>query len=138
MLENKCKAPVPGGCSLTFDNELAPYLITSVTRDLIIIDSQPPSMYGYSCDKNDIKVEMYHMYLEEYNNGEKEYFDGINKMLTVDDIRKNGELVTKDFKQSPYRRMFSAYWGIGKFLPLLLHTAIKVQRMCPLFHMAVI
>lgn len=72
-----------------------------------------------SCDENKIDVETYQMFLKQDAKHEEGYFSGLISMLSVDDIKKNGKLVTNGYKQSPYRRLFSAYWGTGEVFAII-------------------
>ncbi|KAJ8913338.1 hypothetical protein NQ315_013309 [Exocentrus adspersus] len=111
--------PVPGGCNLSFANMVAPYQIVSYTDDYIAIDSQPPSAYGISCDNNTIQVEMYHLFLNENDNNINTYFEGIDKMLTVDNIRSYGRKVPSNSENFFYHRLFSSYRGTGEVFAIV-------------------
>ncbi|KAG5879208.1 hypothetical protein JTB14_004098 [Gonioctena quinquepunctata] len=106
--------PVPGGCNLTFDTMLAPYQVASYNDEFITVESQPPSVYGISCDDNDVQVDMYHLYLPEFRKGNETYFDGIEKMLTVEDILEFGTKVPDIEGYFKFRRLYSSYRGIGE------------------------
>lgn len=88
-------APIPGGCNLTFKTEIAPYQIVKLLEDMIRVDAQAPSTPHKICEQAHIHVEFYHLYLKEHYLSEDNYFDGIDKMLTVESIRTYGRKVIK-------------------------------------------
>lgn len=111
--------PIPGGCNLSFSNMVAPYQIVSSNEEYITVDTQPPSAYGVSCDDNKIHVEMYQLFLGEYDKNENNYFAGITSMLTVDNIRANGRKVPSGEAYFLYHRLFSSYRGTGEVFAIL-------------------
>lgn len=87
-------APVPGGCNLTFKTEIAPYqLVKLLNDDIIRVDAQAPSIQGGPCELARPSLEFYHLYLKEPNYLEENYFDGLEKMMTVNAIRAYGNKV---------------------------------------------
>lgn len=86
-------APIPGGCNLTFQTEVAPYQLVKLLDDMIRVDAQAPSVSGSLCELAHTTVEFYHLYLKERDYAEDNYFDGVEKMLTVDAIRAYGNKV---------------------------------------------
>lgn len=60
---------------------------------MIIVDAQAPSIPGSLCERSNPTIEFYHLYLTEQDFGKTNYFDGIEKMLTVDSIRAYGNKV---------------------------------------------
>ncbi|KAH0809332.1 hypothetical protein MTP99_011906 [Tenebrio molitor] len=113
------KDPIPGGCNLTFDTEYAPYQLVSNTDDLIIVQSQPPSAFDSSCDKNKIQVDMYHLFLHESSYDQSGYFDAVENMLTVDSIKSRGYKVTTVDGYYKYRKLYSAYRGVGQVFAIV-------------------
>lgn len=79
-----------------------------------MVQNQPPSAYGVSCDVNKIQVDMYHMYLPEYDNNNETYFHGIKQMMTVESIRKNGRKVRELEGYFKYGRFYSNYRATGE------------------------
>ncbi|XP_061932242.1 transmembrane 7 superfamily member 3 isoform X2 [Apis cerana] len=111
------KAPVPGGCNMEFDTEIAPYARMRTRDAMVIVDVQPASLpfnsMPWTCEKEPVEVEMYQMYLPEQDLTAETYFTGIVNMLTVEDIKKNGVKAMASIVSSPMRRIFSAYFGVG-------------------------
>lgn len=111
--------PVPGGCNLSFPTEYAPYQLVSYTDELIIVQSQPPSMLNSNCDKNGIQVEMYHLYLHENNYDSYYYFWAIESMLTVDLIRAKGVKIPTVEGYFKYRKLYATYRGVGQVFAIV-------------------
>lgn len=110
------KAPVPGGCNMEFDHVIAPYMKVQLHDAVVIVDTQPSSVAFNdkpNCDKNPVEHEMYQMYLSEWDFSPESYFQGIISMLTVRDIMDNGYQVSYQKINSPMRRIYSRYTGIG-------------------------
>lgn len=91
--------PIPGGCNMEFSVEIAPYLITSFTESVIIVDSQPASApvprdrAPVVCESQQVHHEMYHMFLTERDFTCDSYFGALLKMMTVQDVQSNGKKV---------------------------------------------
>lgn len=99
---------------------VAPYQVVSSNEEYITVESQPPSAYGVSCDDNKkIHLEMYHLFLGEYDKSVNAYFEGITKMLTVENIRVNGRKVPSNEGYFLYHRLFSSYRGTGEVFAIL-------------------
>ncbi|KAJ8937940.1 hypothetical protein NQ318_005556 [Aromia moschata] len=111
--------PIPGGCNLSFNNNIAPYQIVSYNYDYIEVESQPPSALGTSCPEDKIEVDMYHLFLKEYDNTVQTYFDGIEKMLTAESIKFHGRKVRADSGYYKYRRIYSSYRGTGEIFAVV-------------------
>ncbi|KOX71229.1 Transmembrane 7 superfamily member 3 [Melipona quadrifasciata] len=111
------RSPVPGGCNMEFNTEIAPYTMVQTDDTMITVDVQPASMpfnnVRHSCEKDVVPVEMYHMFLTGWDFSVDSYFAAIISMLTVTDIMENGMQVTSSTVFSPMRRVFSAYTGFG-------------------------
>ncbi|KAK9296704.1 hypothetical protein QLX08_009376 [Tetragonisca angustula] len=111
------KSPVPGGCNMEFNTEIAPYAMVQTDDTMIIVDVQPASAPFNSvrpnCEKNVVTVEMYHRFLSSWDFSLDSYFSTIINMLTVTDIKENGVEVTSSSVFSPMRRVFNAYTGVG-------------------------
>ncbi|KAG7204770.1 hypothetical protein KM043_005179 [Ampulex compressa] len=121
-------APVPGGCNMEFDTEIAPYKKLLVRDEMIIVDTQPASVpvddgREPNCEKNPVKLEMYRMYLPEQDFSPDVYFEAIGSMLTVEDVRRNGHQIPSPIVSSPMRYVFSAYKGIGS-----IYVAVATYR----------
>lgn len=86
-------APIPGGCNLSFKTELAPYQLVKLLNEMVMVDSQAPSIPGILCERAHANIEFYHLYLDEHDPDKEKYFDGVTKMLTVDAIRTYGNKV---------------------------------------------
>ncbi|KAK1121870.1 hypothetical protein K0M31_010180 [Melipona bicolor] len=111
------RSPIPGGCNMEFNTEIAPYTMVQTGDAMITVDVQPASVpfnsVQPSCEKDVVPVEMYHMFLTGWDFSVDSYFTAIISMLTVMDIEENGMQVTSSNVFSPMRRVFSAYTGIG-------------------------
>lgn len=96
--------PIPGGCNMTFKTEIAPYQLIKLFDDLIRVDMQAPSLSGVLCELFKIRVDFYHLYLGEKDYSKDGYFEGIAKMLTVENIVKYGRQVNSNilFKKLEY------------------------------------
>ena len=84
---------------MEFSVEIAPYLITTFTESVILVDSQPASAPvprnkpPPPCESQPVKHDMYHMFLPERDFSSETYFDTLLKMMTVQDIQLNGKKV---------------------------------------------
>lgn len=78
---------------MTLNIEIAPYQNIKVFDDLIRVDVQAASLPGLLCELSKIRLTFYHLYLNKNNYSKDAYFNGIESMLTVDDIVKNGNMV---------------------------------------------
>ena len=87
---------------MEFNTEIAPYARVQAGDTMIIVDVQPASLpfnnVRPNCEKNTVEVEMYQMFLTGWDFGVDSYFAAIISMLTVTDIKENGEKVLKDFQ----------------------------------------
>lgn len=84
---------------MEFDIEVSPYQKLLLTNSTVIIDSQPASVslingLKLPCEKNLITYEAYRLYTDESDFSNETYFSTIIKMLTVDNIVKNGDKVS--------------------------------------------
>ncbi|KAJ8968077.1 hypothetical protein NQ314_002477 [Rhamnusium bicolor] len=111
--------PVPGGCNLHFNTKIAPYQIVFYNDDYIEVESQAPSAYGVDCGDNKIQVDMYHMFLNEYDNKVQPYFDAIIQMITVDNIKLHGRKIPPGTEFFKYRRLYSSYRGTGEVFAIV-------------------
>ncbi|XP_050494697.1 transmembrane 7 superfamily member 3-like isoform X1 [Bombus huntii] len=112
------KAPIPGGCNMEFNTEIAPYASVQTLDTMVIVDVQPASVplndsAKLTCEKNPVEVEMYQIFLNEQDFSINSYFTAITSMLTVTDIKEKGVKVANPVISSPIRRVFSAYTGVG-------------------------
>lgn len=62
---------------------------------------------------------MYHLYLDEYNNKQETYFNGLNKMITVENIKANGKRIYSLEGKYKYGRLFSSYRGTGEIFGIV-------------------
>lgn len=89
-------APIPGGCNMEFNTEIAPYARIQTRDTMVIVDVQPASLsFNSSCENVSVEVEMYQMFLHEQDFTAETYFMGIVNMLTVQDIKNNGAKVSR-------------------------------------------
>lgn len=103
--------PIPGGCNLTFDVEIAPFQKVTNLNELIRVDAQAPALYNNVCPQEEIKIEMYHMYLLLWDFYEGVYFRAIENMLTVKEIEVNGRKVPNSRGFPILRRYYVSYAG---------------------------
>ncbi|CAG9762558.1 unnamed protein product [Ceutorhynchus assimilis] len=106
--------PIPGGCNLSFETEIAPYQKVNQSDEIITVMSQPPSLFGEFCNKSNITTEMYYFYLKEYDNNSQEYFEVIQKMATPDNITKYGTKVPDHLSSNKFKQMYNNYRGTGR------------------------
>lgn len=85
--------PIPGGCNLVFQNEVSPYLKVHGSNYFFSVEFQPPSIEGHMCEANAVEAEMYYYYLTPWDFSEATYFEGLNNMITVENILKYGNKV---------------------------------------------
>jgi len=90
-------APIPGGCNMEFDIEIAPFQKLHVKNETITVDIQPASALaanGYSipCNKT-LEHKMYRLYLPSQDFTPETYFKAITSMLTVQNIIQSGNEV---------------------------------------------
>lgn len=79
---------------MSFQPEIAPYLVVKTFHDLIRVDMQLPSSPGILCEDSNTHVELYHVFSDNAITSETEYFDYVKKMLMPDGIRKFGRKVS--------------------------------------------
>lgn len=108
-------APIPGGCNMEFDIEVAPYQKLNIGNGIIIVDTQPSSAPAtnnspYLCEKSLVQHKMYRLYLPRQDFTPETYFDAIASMLLARDIVQNADEVPS---MSPMRHIYSAYPGTG-------------------------
>ncbi|XP_076634306.1 transmembrane 7 superfamily member 3 isoform X2 [Colletes latitarsis] len=111
-------APIPGGCNMEFNTEIAPYSNVTLQNTIVVVDVQPPSTpinknQRADCRHNPVEVEFYQMFLTERDFSIDSYFIAITNMLTVSDIEQNGWKVVSSEVLTPVRRLFGAYIGTG-------------------------
>ncbi|XP_076643755.1 transmembrane 7 superfamily member 3 isoform X2 [Halictus rubicundus] len=132
-------APVPGGCNMEFEHEIAPYTKVQLQDAMVMVDAQPastPFSNKPNCDKNPVDHKMYQMYLSERDFSAESYFQGIISMLTVDDIVVNGYETSHYKLISPMRRIYSAYTGIGSVYATVATYGDKSAAYVPTFSYA--
>ncbi|XP_056641660.1 transmembrane 7 superfamily member 3-like isoform X1 [Diorhabda sublineata] len=111
--------PIPGGCNLSFGTTVAPYQSIQYTDSMIKVNSQPPSYNGISCVNNSIQTNMFHMFLNDYDNSMESYFNGLEKVLTVDGILKYGRKVPDTLSTGKFSRLYSSYIGTGEIFAII-------------------
>lgn len=92
-------APIPGGCNMEFDIEIAPYQKLHTENEMIIVDTQPASILASNglptlCETNPVQHKMYRLYLPRQDFTPDTYFEAIASMLTTQDIVQNGDEVS--------------------------------------------
>ncbi|XP_066592792.1 transmembrane 7 superfamily member 3-like [Prorops nasuta] len=111
-------APIPGGCNMEFETEIAPYQKVTLGNGAIIVDAQPASspltnQDHNSCQNLSIQYDAYRMYLPEGDWSIDTYFNSIKKMLVFDDVINNAQKISASTLYSPMRRIYSAYFETG-------------------------
>lgn len=92
-------APIPGGCNMEFDIEIAPYQKLNIGNGIIIVDTQPSSApatnnsHPYLCEKSLVQHKMYRLYLPRQDFTPETYFDAIASMLLARDIVQTADEV---------------------------------------------
>lgn len=82
---------------MEFDLEISPFQKVFVTNSMIIVDAQlssEPKNQTVKCDKNLVQHDAYHMYLPAHDFTSDTYFTYIRKLLTPENIIRNGEKVS--------------------------------------------
>lgn len=113
------KDPIPGGCNQVFNTDIAAYLNIINSNEMITVQSQPSSVSRYACERKTAQIHMYHMFLLEKDLNKEEYFSNLNRMLTVQDIKKHGRRVSDIDGVLKYRRFFSNYLGTGEVFAII-------------------
>ncbi|XP_025836611.1 transmembrane 7 superfamily member 3-like [Agrilus planipennis] len=114
------KDPIPGGCNLVFDVENAPYQLINYNKNMVEVSVQAPSVFGRTCEENIFSLEIYRIYLPEKEISSESYFNGIEKMITVESIRKHGwRMHNKTNGHNKLRVLYSAYPGIGSVYAMI-------------------
>ncbi|XP_076748907.1 transmembrane 7 superfamily member 3 isoform X2 [Xylocopa sonorina] len=132
------RAPIPGGCNMEFNTEIAPYANVQTLPAMVIVDVQPASMPLNNsdkpiCQRNPVEHTMYQIFLPGYDFSSDTYFTAIRKMLTAKDIMENGYEVTNPTISSPMRRVFSAYTGTGSVYVAVATYGIYSSAYVPAF-----
>ncbi|XP_048512046.1 transmembrane 7 superfamily member 3-like isoform X2 [Athalia rosae] len=131
-------APVPGGCNMEFDTEIAPYHKLTVTDSTVKVDIQPgasPKSKGIPvpCEANAVQHEMYRLFLPEQDFTSSTYFSSIVDVLTVQGIRANSRKIPSSATGSKMRRVYSAYPGTGSVYAALAITGNNTAAYVPAF-----
>lgn len=90
--------PVPGGCNMEFETEIAPYLKVKEIDSMINVKMQPALMPDTYTVKSTCNIfpytyldyEFYHMYLPVRDFTEETYFNTIRLMISPERIKLNG------------------------------------------------
>lgn len=98
---------------MTFPTQISPYQLVNYTDELIKVDIQAPLIKDHICEDHLGVLDMYHLYLEEWNFEKTEYFSKIQSLLTVDDIIRNGRKVPEPHGATSLRRYYNSYSGTG-------------------------
>ncbi|KAL1506734.1 hypothetical protein ABEB36_006040 [Hypothenemus hampei] len=123
--------PVPGGCNLSFETEIAPYQKITTSSNTITVLSQPPSIFESLCDRSDIQTDMYFLYLKEHNNNADEYFRGIEQMMSPANITKYGTRVIEALTSTKFKQMYSRYAGTGRVFAIVSTYKNKTSAYVP-------
>nr|XP_034194537.1 transmembrane 7 superfamily member 3-like [Osmia lignaria] len=112
------KAPIPGGCNMEFETEIAPYAKVLTSDTMIVVDVQAASLplingTAQTCEKSPVTLEMYQVFLPEQDRSVETYFSYITSMLTASSIKEHGQEITSSVLSNPMRRIFNAYTGTG-------------------------
>lgn len=81
---------------MEFQPPISPYMQNSYTADYVLIeapsarDSADPTCTSI----NDVNIVFYLMYLPERSFDSDTYFEGIRNMMTLDNIKENGQIVS--------------------------------------------
>lgn len=75
---------------MEFQLEVSPFLKVLMLDSKIEIDASPASVNKLKCENNQVTYDAYRLYISEGDYSSKTYFSTIEKMITVDDISKNG------------------------------------------------
>lgn len=110
---------MPGGCNLVFETELAPYQKINETEEIITVMSQPPSLFSVFCNESGINTDMFYLYLNEGDSSSEEYFAGIKKMATAENILKYGTMVPKGLTRNQFKQMYNKYKGTGRIFAVV-------------------
>ncbi|VVD02000.1 unnamed protein product [Leptidea sinapis] len=107
------KDPTPGGCNAEFSVPISPFLQTKYNKDYVLVDAAfPQDILDKNCNSLErVRVAFYQMYIYERNFSKEAYFDGIQKMMTMEYISDNGVFIPDNGLNM--RRMLSAYPGTG-------------------------
>ncbi|XP_075234158.1 transmembrane 7 superfamily member 3-like [Lycorma delicatula] len=125
--------PVPGGCNMEFETEIAPYLKLNVTNSVITVNSQPGLMPGRVMFGNSdcqipphtlLNYEFYHLYLPEKDFSEETYFNSVKSMIGVHRILENGKKVASTLEGPVNKKIFSNYVGTGSVIAVLIHAIV--------------
>lgn len=128
--------PIPGGCNLTFKTKIAPYQNITYTNELIIAEAQAASVFAENCEENNVGIEMYHLYLNEWDFTQLSYFKGIESMLIVDRIITNGRRVPHYVGYSNLRKYYNAYKGTGSVFAVIAKYKNRTSAYIPGFSYA--
>nr|XP_018918084.1 PREDICTED: transmembrane 7 superfamily member 3-like isoform X1 [Bemisia tabaci] len=114
--------PVPGGCNMVFNVEVAPYLQLNYTDSMIEVASQPAmsSIKSNDCNRNSLVYEIYHLYQPERDFTAASYFAFLKTMMTVDSIRANGRRVLPPLIGTNQKKRYSAYPGTGSVYAVIV------------------
>ncbi|XP_014481385.1 PREDICTED: transmembrane 7 superfamily member 3-like isoform X2 [Dinoponera quadriceps] len=112
------EAPIPGGCNMEFEIEIAPYQKLRIENEMIIVDAQPAAAFATNglpipCEKSPVQHSMYRFLLPMSDFKLETYFDAIASMLTVQDIVQNGTEIPPAPTISIMRRIYSMFAGTG-------------------------
>ncbi|XP_072762373.1 transmembrane 7 superfamily member 3 [Anoplolepis gracilipes] len=130
-------APIPGGCNMEFDIEVAPYQKLHTENEMIIVDTQPASRLVDNglptlCEKNPVQHKMYRLYLPRQDFTPDTYFEAIASMLTPQDIVQNGDEIPPSLTSS-MRRIYSAYTGTGSVYAVVASYGNYSSAYTPIF-----
>ncbi|EFN73616.1 Transmembrane 7 superfamily member 3 [Camponotus floridanus] len=130
-------APIPGGCNMEFDIEVAPYQKLHIENEMIIVDSQPASILANRslifCEINPMQHKMYRLYLPRQDFTPETYFEAIASMLTTQNILQNGDEVPLALMKTLMRHIYSAYTGTGSVYAVIATYGNYSSAYIPIF-----
>ncbi|CAK1589072.1 unnamed protein product [Parnassius mnemosyne] len=119
------KDPIPGGCNMEFQPPISPSMHMSYNNDYVLIEAASArDSADLACTSiNDVIVVFYLMYLPERSFDSDTYFEGIQNMMSLDNISENGEIIPQTSWRM--RRMLSAYPGTGAIYVAVAYNALN-------------
>lgn len=115
-------SPIPGGCNMEFEVEIAPFLKVSYSDAMVEVTAQPAVLPGRSCALDMVSYDVYRLYIPEKDFSAEAYFLSIQSMLTPNDIISYGSVSPVPTYGSIMRRLYSLYAGTGSVYVVLAHS----------------
>ncbi|KAJ8676594.1 hypothetical protein QAD02_012381 [Eretmocerus hayati] len=122
---------------MEFDVEKSPFQKVMYDEATITVDAQPASIPRIGniqplCENYPLQHKAYRMYMPEQDSSNETYFLSIASMLTVQDMKKNGDFVPVPVFGSPMRRVYSAYPGTGSVFGMLTYFSNTSSAYVPI------